>query len=133
MANEKKLTKTNKIDMLLALAEVKANPVLVDFLTHEKELLAKKNASKSANPTKTQKANEELAQTIYEAMLPNRLYKCSDIIKAVPECADMNTQKISPIMRNHEDILWTKVIDKRATCYKKIVNAIEVDIEVNED
>lgn len=117
----KKLTKTNKLDMLLAIEEVKNNPILKEYCEHEKELLAKKNATKSAEPTKAQKANAELAQTIYEAMVPNRLYKCAEIAKAVPECEGMSTQKISPIMRNHEDILWVKVIDKRATCYKKIV------------
>lgn len=117
----KKLTKTNKIDMLLAIEDVKSNPVLVEYLEHEKKLLAKKNSTKSGEPTKAQKANMELAETIYNAMVENRLYKCADIIKNVPECADMTTQKISPIMRNHENVLWVKVVDKRSTCYKKIV------------
>lgn len=121
MANEKKLTKAQKYDLLLAIKEVNANPILKEFVEHEKELLASKNAKKSSEPTKAQKANEELAQTIYNGMEVGKIYKCADIAKAIPECAGMSTQKISPIMRNHEDVLWVKVVEKRVTMYKKIV------------
>ena len=121
MANEKKLTKAQKYDLLLAIEEVKENPVLKEFVEHEKELLASKNAKKSSEPTKAQKENEELAQTIYNGMEVGKTYKCADIAKAIPECAGMSTQKISPIMRNHEDVLWVKVVEKRVTMYKKIV------------
>ena len=121
MANEKKLTKAQKYDLLLAIEEVNGNPVLKEFVEHEKELLANKNAKKSSEPTKAQKANEELAQTIYNGMAEGKTYKCADIAKEIPECAGMSTQKISPIMRNHEDVLWVKVVEKRVTMYKKIV------------
>lgn len=121
MANEKKLTKAQKYDLLLAIEEVNANPVLKEFVEHEKELLANKNAKKSSEPTKAQKENAELAQTIYNGMEVGKTYKCADIAKAIPECAGMSTQKISPIMRNHEDVLWVKVVEKRVTMYKKIV------------
>ena len=117
----KKLTKAQKYDVLLSIAEVKANPMLVEFIEKEKEMLAKKNSSKSGEPTKAQKANEDLAQIIYGAMVEGKAYKCADIIKEVPACADMTTQKISPIMRNHENVLWTKGTDKRATVYTKLV------------
>ena len=129
MANEKKLTKAQKYDMLLAIAEVKANPILVEFCEHEKELLAKKNSAKGAEPTKAQKANLELAKAIYNGMVENRLYKCAEIAKIIPECEGMSTQKISPIMRNGEGTLFEKVIDKRATCYKKIVLTEEVETD----
>jgi hypothetical protein len=121
MANEKKLTKAQKYAMLLDEPVVQANPVYKELIEHEMELLANKNANKSSEPTKAQKANEELAQIIYEAMVEGKPYKCADIIKAVPACADMTTQKISPIMRNHENVLWTKGTDKRATVYTKLV------------
>lgn len=121
MANEKKLTKAQKYDLLLAIEEVKENPVLKEFVEHEKELLTNKNAKKSSEPTKAQKANEELAKVIYDGMEVGKTYKCADIAKTIPECAGMSTQKISPIMRNHEDVLWVKVVEKRVTMYKKIV------------
>ena len=57
----KKLTKKEKFQMLLEVAEVQANPVLVEFINHELELLAKKNATGSLRkPTKTQQENEVL-------------------------------------------------------------------------
>lgn len=121
MANEKKLTKAQKYDLLLAIEEVKENPVLKEFVEHEKELLASKNAKKSAEPTKAQKANAELAQTIYDGMEVGKTYKCADIAKEIPECVGMSTQKISPIMRNGEGSLFEKVVEKRVTMYKKIV------------
>lgn len=125
MANTPKLTKAQKYAMLLEIAEVKDNPILAEFVEHEMELLANKNAKKSAEPTKAQKANAELATAIYNGMAPNRLYKCAEIAKAIPECAGMSTQKISPIMRNGEDTLFTKVVEKRVTYYKRIEAEVE--------
>lgn len=121
MANEKKLTKAQKYTMLLNEPIVQENPIYKELIEHEMELLASKNAKKSSEPTKAQKENEELAQTIYNGMEVGKTYKCADIAKAIPECAGMSTQKISPIMRNHEDVLWVKVVEKRVTMYKKIV------------
>lgn len=121
MANEKKLTKAQKYDLLLAIEEVNGNPVLKEFVEHEKELLASKNAKKSSEPTKAQKENAELAQAIYDGMEVGKAYKCADIAKEIPECGGMSTQKISPIMRNGEGSLFEKVVEKRVTMYKKIV------------
>ena len=59
----KKITKREKFEMLKALSEVKANPMLTEFIDHELELLAKKNASEK-KPTAQQVANESLKQTI---------------------------------------------------------------------
>jgi hypothetical protein len=89
------------------------------------ELLANKNAKKSAEPTKAQKENSELATAIYNGMEPNRLYKCAEIAKAIPECSGMSTQKISPIMRNGEGSLFAKVVEKRVTYYKRIETEVE--------
>ena len=58
MSNEKKITKREKYGMLAEIAEVKANPILAEFVAHELELLAKKNASGSGKMTASQKANE---------------------------------------------------------------------------
>jgi hypothetical protein len=42
-----KLTKVNKIDMLLEMVEVQANPMLVEFLENEKVLIQKKNSTRN--------------------------------------------------------------------------------------
>ena len=120
-----KLTKAQKYAMLLEIAEVKDNPILTEFVEHEMELLANKNAKKTSEPTKTQKENAALATAIYNGMEPNRLYKCAEIAKVIPECAGMFTQKISPIMRNGEGSLFAKVVEKRVTYYKRIEAEVE--------
>ena len=125
MANTTKLTKAQKYAMLLDEPVVQANPVYKELIEHEMELLANKNAKKSAEPTKAQKENAELATANYNGMVPNRLYKCAEIAKAIPECEGMSTQKISPIMRNGEGSLFAKVVEKRVTYYKRIETEVE--------
>ena len=52
----KKVTKREKFEMLMAISEVNSNPVLSEFIAHELELLAKKNTSEK-KPTAVQVAN----------------------------------------------------------------------------
>ena len=60
----KKVTKTMKYDMLLAIPEVSANEMLVEFINHEKELIAKKSGSGIRKPTARQIENEKLLDEI---------------------------------------------------------------------
>ena len=45
MMNEKKITKREKFAMLKAIPAVAENAMLVEFIDHEMELLAKKNSA----------------------------------------------------------------------------------------
>jgi hypothetical protein len=92
-----KLTKAMKYDMLLAIEEVKSNPILVEFITHEKELIAKKNAS-DRKPTKNQIANTALGQKILDVMAENTVYTVSQILKALDD-ETLNQSKVSAVMR----------------------------------
>lgn len=92
-----KLTKAMKFDMLLAIEEVKSNPILVEFIAHEKELIAKKNAS-DRKPTKNQIANTALGQKILDVMEENTLYTVSQILKALAD-ESLNQSKVSAVMR----------------------------------
>lgn len=97
-----KLTKVQKFDMLLTIPEVAENTILVEFITHEKELLAKKNSA-DRKPTKNQQANEVLADLILDTMELGRLYTISELIKLLPnqENGEPYTQsKISAIVRS---------------------------------
>lgn len=96
-----KLTKSMKYDILLNIEEVKNNDMLVDFIMHEKELLAKKNVSSTGEKklTAVQKANEEIKTAILDCMVPTVEYTISDLIKTVPECADFNTSKVSALVK----------------------------------
>ena len=92
-----KLTKAQKFDMLLAIEEVKSNPILVDFINHEMELLAKKNAA-DRKPTKNQIANQALSEKILDVMEPNTLYTISQILKMLDD-GNLNQSKVSAVVR----------------------------------
>ena len=100
MTTSKKLTKRDHFTTLLNLSEVKANPVLVDFIEHELELLAKKNSAEK-KPTAVQVANEGIKDAIYDAMQENRLYTITEIQKEI--CPDLSNQRVSALMRQLKD------------------------------
>ena len=97
-----KLTKAQKFAILAELPEVKSNPTLSEFIAHELELLAKKNTT-ARKPTATQIANEALKISILESMEVGAKYTISDLIKTVPECADLSTSKVSAVVRQLRD------------------------------
>ena len=113
----KKITKRERFESLLNMAEVQADPGMVDFINHELELLAKKNSSEK-KPTAQQVANEAIKQAIWGAMEPNRLYTITDIQKNVPECAELSNQKITALVRQlKEDGIVIKTEDKRKSYF----------------
>ena len=98
---EKKMTKREKFEMLAKIAEVKANPMLAEFIEHELELLAKKNASGSGKLTAVQVANNGIKEEILECMgkEPNRLFTISEMQKVFPCCAELSNQRVSALVR----------------------------------
>lgn len=119
MAN-KKMTKRDYYNELLKIAEVKENQAMVDFITHELELLEKKNASKSTTMTKEQKANAELKDKIVEEMYEGVKYTISDMQKQLPCCAELTNQKISALVRQLvEDKVLVRTEDKRKAYFSK--------------
>lgn len=98
MANTKKITKRDRFNELLNLAEVKANPNLVEFIEHELELLAKKNSA-DKKPTATQKANEGVKNTILEALSPDVAVTITELQKSNSELAELSNQKISALLK----------------------------------
>ena len=115
----KKITKRDRFNALLNMAEVKANPDMVAFIEHELELLAKKNSA-DKKPTAAQVANEALKTAIIEGMEENRLYTITDIQKNVAECAELSNQKVSALVRQlKEEGLVVKTEDKRKSYFSK--------------
>lgn len=115
MAN-KKLTKREKYEQLAKIPAVAENPMLAEFVAHELELLAKKNAG-DRKPTKTQEANAVLKDAIVEGMEANRLYTVSELMKVIPELAEdenITNQKVSALLRQLvlEDVV-VRTEDKR--------------------
>ena len=114
----KKLTKRDHYNTLLSLSEVQSNPVLVEFINHEVELLDRKNTS-DKKPTATQVGNQSLKNEILASMEENRLYTVSEMIKVLPCCDGLSTPKVSALVNQmvEADIL-DKVIDKRRSYFR---------------
>lgn len=119
MANEKKLTKREKYERLLAKAEVKADPIAVEFIEHELELLAKKNSSEK-KPTAVQLANEGIKETILETLATEgKKMTISEMQKVNAELGELNNQKISALIRQLvNDGKVERVEEKRKTYFK---------------
>ena len=98
----KKMTKIQKFEMLSKLDAVKSNPVLSEFVAHEMELLVKKNSAEK-KPTAQQTANAGIQTAILEGMEVGEKYTITDIIKTIPECADLTNQRVSALVRQLVD------------------------------
>ena len=98
---EKKLTKREKFEMIAKIGAVAENPILAEFVEHELELLAKKNASGTGKMTAIQVANEGIKAEILEGLEnePNRLFTISEMQKAFPCCAELSNQRVSALIR----------------------------------
>jgi predicted transcriptional regulator len=123
MANEKKFTKREKFEMLAKIEAVASNPLLAEFIEHELELLAKKNASGSGKMTATQKANEEIKEQIVEEMSkePNRLYSVSEMIKQFKCCNELSLPKVTALVTQlHKAELVERVEEKRKAYFRYI-------------
>jgi hypothetical protein len=95
----KKMTKREKFEMLMAIPEVKSNPILSEFIDHELELLAKKNVSEK-KPTAKQTQNEVIKTNILSVLTEGKVMTVTDLLKNVPDLpADMTNQRMSALLR----------------------------------
>jgi hypothetical protein len=120
MANSNKLTKAQKFGMLKAIPAVAENSVLVEFIDHELELLAKKNSSEK-KPTANQVVNEGIKSAILNGMESGKLYTITDLIKSIPECAELTNQRVSAIVRQLKDEGSVERIEEKRKAYFKRV------------
>ena len=120
MANSvKKMTKADKYNMLKAIPSVAENPILVEFLDHELELLAKKNST-DKKPTAQQVANDGLKQSIIDGMEKGKLYTITDLIKSLPALADLTNQRVSALVRQLIPNSIERVEEKRKAYFKLV-------------
>jgi hypothetical protein len=121
MTKTKKPTKRENFTALLNFAEVKANPTLVEFINHEIELLEKKNST-DKKPTAQQTANEAIKTAILDNMVEGAKYTITDLIKNVPECADLTNQRVSALVRQLvDDKVVVRTEDKRKAYFSLAV------------
>ena len=114
----KKITKRDRFNQLLAIAEVKENPALVEFIKHELELLEKKNSS-DKKPTATQIENEGIKEVILDTLSADKGLTITEMQKSNAELADLSNQKISALIRQLiADNLVVKEEIKRKAYFK---------------
>jgi hypothetical protein len=123
MMNEKKITKAQKFAMLKAIPEVAENEMLVEFIDHEIELLAKKNSAEK-KPTAQQTANASIADEIVSVLAsnPTKMYTITDLIKEVPACAELTNQRVSAIVRQLLGVSVERVEDKRKAYFRYLAD-----------
>jgi hypothetical protein len=110
---EKKLTKKDKILMLLGIDQVKANPTLVEYLENEYNLLERKATSKT--PSKNQVANEAIKNVILSVLSESATpMSIRDIQSANAELSDFSNQKMTALLTQLVDTdKVVRVVDKK--------------------
>lgn len=114
------MAKRDYFNILLGIADVKANSSLVDFIKHELELLDKKN-SQDRKPTATQIANEGLKKEIYEVLSasPSQLFTVTEIMKTSPTLEELSNQKVSALLRQLVEAgKVEKLVEKRKSYFR---------------
>ncbi len=122
MANEKKMTKAQKFEVLKNIPAVASNPMLVEFIDHEIELLTKKNTTEK-KPTAKQTANDGIKTAIVEVLTadPNRLFTITELTKTVPNLPeDMTPQRMSALVRQLKDAGVVERIEEKRVAYFRI-------------
>ena len=101
MNTTKKMTKATAWTIVKGIVENSGHPQsaeLVEKIENELVLLTKKNSAEK-KPTAQQTANEGIKSAIVNGMVANRAYTITDIIKEVPQCAELTNQRVSALMR----------------------------------
>lgn len=119
----KKLTKMNKFEMVMEIlgsVEVENKEILVEFVQHEMDLLAKKNATTGDRKmTKTQVENARLVAKIEELQADKVARTIADIQALDEELAELTNQKMSALLKKSVDTeKMVKFVEKKKTYFQ---------------
>jgi len=114
--------KLTKRDYFLRLRDrVSDDSELVEFINHELDLLARKNARKSDKPTAKQVENANLMDVIYDAMQAGVPYRVKDIQSLVPALANVHFNKVNALVtKMRENVLVSREVVKGIAYFTKI-------------
>ena len=101
----KKMTKATAWTIVRSIVENSGHAQsaeLVAKIDNELALLAKKNSAEK-KPTAQQTANEVVKTAILNGMERNRVYTVTEVIKEIPECAELTNQRVSALLRQLRD------------------------------
>ena len=116
----KKPTKRDNFNALLNIPDVQSDPELVAFIKHEIELLDKKNSA-DKKPTANQIANQGIQAAILNGMAEDKMYTITDLIKSIPECAELTNQRVSALVRQMVPEHIERIEDKKKAYFRKVV------------
>lgn len=119
-SNAKKMTKRDYFKILKgAYPETASNyDEVIAFIDHELELLDRKNSS-DKKPT-VNPENEKIKVALIEGMEENRIYTITELIKNIPECAELTNQKVSAIVRTMLGDTIERLEEKGRAYFRKI-------------
>ena len=94
---------------------------MLDYANTELRKLDERNLARTSKPTATQKANEVLKEAIIAGMAHNKIYTIAEIVKEIPECAELSNQKVAAMLNQLKvDEKVEKITDKRKIYWKVI-------------
>lgn len=117
--SNRKPTKRDHFNALLAIPAVAENADLVEFINHELELLDKKNTAER-KPTAKQVENAGFKSNILTWMEPDTLYSAADIVKSVPSIVDagLSANRVTAMLTQLvKDGSLVRTEDKRKSYY----------------
>lgn len=118
-----KVTKRENFEAIKAILENMEKSDLVDFISHEIELLNRKNAT-DRKPTEKQIANEAIKSKITNYLLENAptAYTATELQKML-EDAEITNQRVSALMRQLiTEGKVIKTISKGKTLFSAVVD-----------
>ena len=123
MEKTTKMTKATAWGIVKGIVENSNHPQtaeLVAKIDNELALLAKKNSAEK-KPTAQQTANVGIMSAITEGMEPNRLYTVTEVIKEIPQCAELTNQRVSALLRQLVEAGKVKRTEDKRKAYFSLV------------
>lgn len=118
-----KMTKKDVFTMLLAVDGVKNEPMFVEFINHELELLAKKSSSKSVSKAEKEKRaeNEGLKDLIVQVLRENGTCSISEMRAKNEQLFPLSSSKISALLTQlRADGVVERAYDKKTAVFSLI-------------
>lgn len=115
-----KMTKKDVFTMLLAVEGVKNDPMFVEFINHELELLARKSSSKSVSKVEQEKRaeNEGLKDLIVQVLTENGTCSISEMRTKNEKLFPLSSSKISALLTQlRADGVVERAYDKKTAVF----------------
>lgn len=120
-----KMTNVKAIDYVLSNCTLPTD--VAEKLDKMKAQFVKKNSA-DRKPTATQVENAGLKVAILDGMAEGKAYTITDLMKAVPQLADLSNQRVSALVRQLvEEGLVLRTEEKRKAYFSKVAVATATD------